>query len=404
MQTVVIVNLNGVAFHLEESAVSALKAYLDRAESELRTNPDQSEIVGDLEQAIADKCGRVLGPHKNVITGSDMSQILDEMGPVRDEDASGPAHQASATPFAGASAGASGAASQTEREGSGDGAGATPRSEGAGNAGRRLYRMLDSGLIGGVCSGVAAFSDTDVTVLRVGVVVVALLEIAFLHSPLMLVAYLATLFIIPAAGTAEERAEARGIPFNAQHLIDEAKANFERLGDPRWRTEHKQWRAQKRHEWRRERRDARWARRRYAWPPIGPGTYGSRLMAGVLTPMLIVINVSAFWFVAFIGLSLASTRGAFGWTLPGDVPLWLALIVLFILYHGVVGPLRYWRHASYYRIAGPEYGHYQALDGVLATVLSIAIVWSVYHYNADVRQWIHQLPEAWRNIVASFRS
>ena len=87
MQKVVIINLNGNAYHLEEDAYSALSAYIERAESHLRDNPDRREIVGDLEQAIADKCARYLGPGKNVITAGDMTTILDEMGPVHDESA-----------------------------------------------------------------------------------------------------------------------------------------------------------------------------------------------------------------------------------------------------------------------------------------------------------------------------
>ena len=60
MQRVVIVNLNGIAYNLEESAYSALGAYLERAAAELRENPDRAEIVADLEQAI-ERLGGHLG-------------------------------------------------------------------------------------------------------------------------------------------------------------------------------------------------------------------------------------------------------------------------------------------------------------------------------------------------------
>ena len=86
-QKVVIVNLNGTAWHLEESAYAALGAYLDAAAQHLSSNPDRDEIVADLEQAVVDRFGRHLGPHKNVVTGADMSAILTEMGPVRDDNA-----------------------------------------------------------------------------------------------------------------------------------------------------------------------------------------------------------------------------------------------------------------------------------------------------------------------------
>ena len=66
MNTVIIINLNGNAFHLEEPGFQSLRAYLERAQAQLKDNPDKAEIMADLEQAIADKCGRFLQPHKNV--------------------------------------------------------------------------------------------------------------------------------------------------------------------------------------------------------------------------------------------------------------------------------------------------------------------------------------------------
>ena len=48
-----------------------------------KDNPDRAEIIADLEQAIADKCRRFLGPHKTVVTAAEVEQIIREMGPVR---------------------------------------------------------------------------------------------------------------------------------------------------------------------------------------------------------------------------------------------------------------------------------------------------------------------------------
>src|SRR5579872_6846118 len=68
MNTVIIINLNGNAFHLEEPGFQSLRAYLERAQAQLKDNPDRVEIMADLEQAIADKCAHFLSPHKNVLT------------------------------------------------------------------------------------------------------------------------------------------------------------------------------------------------------------------------------------------------------------------------------------------------------------------------------------------------
>src|SRR5690242_7263308 len=82
MQKVVGINLNGNAYQLEEPGYEALRAYLERAESRLQANPDRAEIMADLEQAIAEKCGRYLGASKNVVTAGEIETIIAEMGPV----------------------------------------------------------------------------------------------------------------------------------------------------------------------------------------------------------------------------------------------------------------------------------------------------------------------------------
>jgi CHASE3 domain sensor protein len=76
MQKVISINLNGNAYQLDDTAYEALRAYLDRAEAVLKDNPDQTEIVADLEQAIAEKCNKVLGPHKTVVTAAEIEQVL----------------------------------------------------------------------------------------------------------------------------------------------------------------------------------------------------------------------------------------------------------------------------------------------------------------------------------------
>src|ERR1700723_2907844 len=87
MNTVIIINLNGNAFHLEEPGFHSLRAYLERAQEQLKDNPDKTEIMADLEQAIADKCAHFLRPHKNVLTAAEIDGVLKEMGPVQSENA-----------------------------------------------------------------------------------------------------------------------------------------------------------------------------------------------------------------------------------------------------------------------------------------------------------------------------
>ena len=267
--------------------------------------------------------------------------------------------------------------------------------------------MLDSGVIGGVCSGLAVFFDVDVTLARIAMALLALLEIVFLHTPVIVIGYLLAMFVIPAADTSEQRAAARGIPFSAQQLIDEAKRNLGRIGEHDWKHTRREWQQQRR--W--ERKYVRQMKRRYTWPPtsrwspaMAPVTYGSQVAAGFLTPMLTLVSVAAFWAMVYAVVSLASTGAVHGWTLPGNVPLWLALVALLFLYNALMWPLHAARRASYYRLGGPDYGRYEAFDGLMSTLLGLAVVWAAYRYNPEIREWLRHLPEAWANVVASFKS
>ena len=81
MNKVIVINLNGNAYQIDEEGYSALRAYLDRARSQLSASPDVAEIMADLEGAIGEKCQRFLSPHKTVVASAEVAQILAEMGP-----------------------------------------------------------------------------------------------------------------------------------------------------------------------------------------------------------------------------------------------------------------------------------------------------------------------------------
>ena len=142
MQKVITINLNGNAYQLDESGYDALHQYLADASRALESNPDRAEIVSDLEQAIAEKCQRFLGANKTVITAGEVEQIVREMGPID----------------AGAGGGTPGADDDGKTR-------AEPRP-------KRLVRIPEGGMIGGVCTGLGAYLNIDVTLIRIGFVIV----------------------------------------------------------------------------------------------------------------------------------------------------------------------------------------------------------------------------------------
>jgi phage shock protein PspC (stress-responsive transcriptional regulator) len=382
MQKVIVVNLNGNAYQVDEPAFLALRGYLDNAAARLADNPDRAEILSDLEQAIADKCARFLGAHKTVVAASEIDAILAEMGPV---DGAGQ-EPAGAT-------GAPGAA------GSGTGSGSFERGPGAS---RRLYQIADGAVISGVCNGLAAYFDVDPTIVRV--IFVAL---AFLTGGFWILVYLVLMFVIPVAETPEQHAAAHGVPFNAHELIRRAKVKYAEL------TEHTGWKR----EWKRQRRD--WRRQRNEWrrhwrgavagapwrggPEMPPSSsYATQLIAGALIPVFVVLSVAAFWAFAAAAISLLMTGKVLQWAPPSDLPLWAALLILFLFYQMIAWPLHAAGQATRYAVGRGLVPH-SGLEHVIGLGVGILCFWLAYRYVPAVHDFVRDLPTVWPTIWDNLR-
>lgn len=225
MNKVITINLGGNAYQLDESAYDALRAYIASASTALADNPDKDEIIKDLESAIAGKCSNNLSAHKTVITLSDMEAALKEMGPVEgaaESDAHGHKEEASAP--------------------------------------KRLFRLPESGIIFGVCSGFAAYLNIDVTLVRV-----LLVLLTFFTGGGMILVYVILAICIPKAVTSKQRAEAFGeMPITAQELVNRAKegyTNFQNSDEwKNWKHEFKDQSRVWREQWKQHRRSGRVAK------------------------------------------------------------------------------------------------------------------------------------------------
>jgi phage shock protein PspC (stress-responsive transcriptional regulator) len=373
MNKVTTVNLNGRAFQVEEQAFDALRAYLDEASRLLADDPDYREIMADLEQAIGDKGSRHLGSGRNVLGEAEMKRILEQMGPVETgEQAVGGA------PSGGASAGSA----------SGPGVAAAPRET---SGPKRLYLVREGEMIAGVCNGLAAYFGVDPTIVRLVFVV-----LLFLSGGLIAIAYLVLMFIIPTAKTAEERAAARGLPFNAQELVEQAKRHYAQM-----KGSHQRWRDKRKRDKERE----FWSRKdRHGYEPPHsrpfdepqPG-YGAQVAAGIVLPLIGV--VSAVLTVACIVAvaSLFATGEILGWSLPLDLPTWTAVLALIAAYAIVAAPLRAVRYASYEAL-GPRRSWFVFWDGVLWIALVILAWWFAARYVPGVSDFFQHLFHDWRDI------
>jgi phage shock protein PspC (stress-responsive transcriptional regulator) len=375
MNTVIIVNLNGNAFHIEEPGYVSLRAYLDGAGAQLKDNPDKSEILSDLEQAIADKCAHHLQAHKNVLTVAEIDSVLKEMGPVQsDGGATNPA--ADVPP--------------------------RPNTAGGGTAApRRLYQIREGAMLSGVCTGFAAYLNVDVTVIRIAFVVLALLT-----GGLWIIAYLAMMLVIPFAHTDEEHAAAAGTPFNAQEVIDRAKKHYSQFkNDREWR---QHWRQQRR-EWRRKLHEGAywWAHnlQRNVQQVSVHTSYFAQVFAGLMIPLFALLSIAMFGLFIATLVTLTTTGAIFGVSLAASMPLWVAALLLCLVYGSIASPLHHARRAIYMQRGG--YQPWIAVwDGIFSVGLMTVVGWFAYTHVPQVHDFIQHFPEnvqtMWKNVVDSF--
>jgi phage shock protein PspC (stress-responsive transcriptional regulator) len=198
MKTAISVELGGASYSLDQDAYFALHAYLDRASARLGEHPDRDEVLAGLERSVGAKLARA-GARSAPFTGEEMAAALKEVGKV-DGPQLGPR--------------------QPDRDGrswrdDGDTSrnvssvwrddGASLRDGASWPRPRRLYRLDDGKRIAGVCTGLAAFTNLDVSLIR------ALFVIgAFFSGGVVFIAYVALMFAVPLARTSTEIAAAHG--------------------------------------------------------------------------------------------------------------------------------------------------------------------------------------------------
>src|ERR1035437_3380810 len=137
MNKTIIININGIVFHIEEEAYEILKKYMTDVKRHFSSSADSLEITTDIENRIAEMFAELLAKeNKQVIVEQDVNSVIEQMGSVADFESADDEEKPHANPFA----------STTET--------------------RRLYRDPDDHLIGGVCAGIANYFDIDAVWIR----------------------------------------------------------------------------------------------------------------------------------------------------------------------------------------------------------------------------------------------
>ena len=177
--------LNRSSLQFEEAAYVRLESYFAEAARTLDGNPDQQEILSDLEQAVADQCTRRLRPDQSVVTFAELGPALEEIGSVQVPGAS---------------------------------VAAEPSTRGAA---RPLQQVSEGALISGVCQGLARYFGLNVTALRIVAVLLLLLS-----GGGMIPVYIALMLLLPYAPLESGGRPLRRLPARSRAFMEFLRAKL----------------------------------------------------------------------------------------------------------------------------------------------------------------------------------
>lgn len=179
-------SIGGYAFTIENKAVEYLEQYLSNLREHYRSVEGGSEIMEGIEERMAEllieRCGQT-----GVVTNADAAAVKATLGNPEAIDAE----------------------SNTENENEAGDSGAKPH--------KKLFRDMENGKIMGVCSGLGAYFNIDVVIIRAVAVAITIVIWAVFgdrgsgagfFTPV--IAYLILAFITPAAKTVQDRHRMKG--------------------------------------------------------------------------------------------------------------------------------------------------------------------------------------------------
>ena len=195
------INLGGIVFHIDEDAYELLDKYLSNLRIHFSKEEGGEEIVRDMEFRISELFSERLNERNQVITLSDVEEIIAQMGKPEEftEDTTQDTH----------------IYNKEEK------------------APKRLFRDPDNKVIGGVCSGISAYFGWDVTILRIILILMALpifTNGAFIIKGIVLF-YVIAWIIIPEANTATEKLSMKGMKVNVENIGKTVTDGFEKVND-----------------------------------------------------------------------------------------------------------------------------------------------------------------------------
>ncbi|MEM1323551.1 MAG: PspC domain-containing protein [Bacteroidota bacterium] len=200
MNKVFNINLGGYPFTIDQNAYEFLSNYLDTIHHHFETSEGYEEITADIEARMAELFHEEL-EGRQIVTLKDVKTAISIMGTPEDF-------------------------------------GAEPMQETKGNAeskwtfstgiktGKRLFRNGDDEVVGGVCSGIAAyFGITDPLWVRILFVLITI------SGGVGILPYIILWAIVPKAETAADRLAMRGEPINVSNIAKTIEDELDHLSE-----------------------------------------------------------------------------------------------------------------------------------------------------------------------------
>lgn len=184
MKKVVNAGIGGKSFTLDEDAYLKLEAYLKSFSAQIDMGIESKEVMEEVENRIADLLNEFFSStYQDVVNIAMVEKVISRIGM---PDGS----------------------TEFYPDSSSEGDSSAPDA----TANKRFFRDTDQKIIGGVCSGLAAYLDADVTLVRV------LAIIALFFASVGFWAYLVIWIVAPKAVNPVQKCEMHGIPPTAENL------------------------------------------------------------------------------------------------------------------------------------------------------------------------------------------
>ena len=193
MKRVIDINIGGINFATDEDAYVMLKSYLTRFEATIGDPGDVKEVMEDIEYRIAEIFQREIKTYNQVVDEKMVRNVIELLGDVED-------------PYS------------DKRETAYE----TDPSFIHEITKKRLYRDVDNKRIAGVCSGISAYFNIDVTLVRV------LFLVGLLGYSATFWVYIVLWIAAPKALTISQKLKMRGIPVTAENIKKYSSSYYKR--------------------------------------------------------------------------------------------------------------------------------------------------------------------------------